>query len=105
MIKRSLIILTLIAVVALPFLLRPKTTVISGTDDRVVIITPHNEAIRFEFGRGFAKWYRAKTGRSVSVDWRVIGGTGEIARFLEGEYVSAFENLWTRKLGKTWSAE
>jgi iron(III) transport system substrate-binding protein len=105
MIKRVVIILTLVAVVALPFLLRPKTAVISGTDDRVVIITPHNEAIRFEFGRGFAKWYRAKTGRSVSVDWRVIGGTGEIARFLEGEYVSAFENLWTRKLGKPWSAE
>jgi iron(III) transport system substrate-binding protein len=104
-IKRVLIILTLIAVVALPFLLRPKVTAISSTDDRVVIITPHNEAIRYEFGRGFAKWYRAKTGRSVSVDWRVIGGTGEIARFLEGEYVAAFENHWTRRLGQPWSTD
>ena len=41
----------------------------------------------------------------MAVDWRVIGGTGEIARFLEGEYVAGFENLWTRKLGKPWSSE
>jgi ABC-type Fe3+ transport system substrate-binding protein len=105
MIKRAIIVVTLIAVVALPFLLRPKSGVNSATDDRVVIITPHNEAIRYEFARGFAKWYRAKTGRTVAVDWRVIGGTGEIARFLEGEYVAGFENLWTRKMGKAWSSD
>jgi ABC-type Fe3+ transport system substrate-binding protein len=35
----------------------------------------------------------------------MVGGTSEIARFLEGEYVSAFELHWTRDLGKPWSAE
>ena len=102
--KRVLIIVTLIAIVGLPFLLRPKRVAKATTDETVVIITPHNEAIRYEFARGFAAWYRAKTGRSVSVDWRIIGGTSDIARFLESEYVAAFENYWTRKLGKPWSA-
>ena len=102
---RALIILTLVAVVALPFAFRPARTVAAAADDTVVIITPHNEAIRHEFTRGFAEWYRAKTGRSVRIDWRMVGGTSEIARFLEGEYVSAFELHWTRTLGKTWSAE
>jgi iron(III) transport system substrate-binding protein len=103
-VKRFLIIATLVAIVGLPFLLRPKRVAITATDDTIVVITPHNEAIRYEFARAFATWYRAKTGRSVSVDWRIIGGTSDIARFLESEYVAAFENFWTRRLGKPWSA-
>ena len=103
--KRALLTLTFIAIVALPFLLRPKRVAPRKADDAVVIITPHNEAIRFEYARGFADWYRAKTGRTVAIDWRVVGGTSEIARFLESEYTAAFEHHWTRKLGRPWSAE
>jgi iron(III) transport system substrate-binding protein len=103
--KRLLLILALVVVVALPFALRPKRGAAKKADDTVVIITPHNEAIRFEYARGFAEWYRARTGRTVAIDWRVIGGTSDIARFLESEYVAAFENHWTRKLGKEWNAE
>lgn len=103
--KRAIVIFALVAVVALPFLLRPKRVAPAQADDTVVIVTPHNEAIRYEFARGFAEWYRAKTGRSVSIDWRVLGGTSDIARFLESEYTAAFENHWVRRLGKPWSAE
>ncbi len=103
--KRALFILALVAIVALPFALRPKRAPLAQADDTVVIITPHNEAIRYEFTRGFAAWYRAKTGRTVAIDWRMVGGTSEIARFLEGEYVAAFENHWSGKLGRRWSVE
>ncbi|MSU64938.1 MAG: ABC transporter substrate-binding protein [Opitutus sp.] len=103
MIRRLLIVFALIAIVALPFLLRPKREAGARVDDTVVIITPHNEAIRFEFSRAFAEWYQARTGRTGAIDWRVVGGTSDIARFLEGEYVAAFENLWRRKLGQAWS--
>ncbi len=103
--KRALLILALAIVVGLPFALRPKQATVAQADDTVVIITPHNEAIRFEFARGFAAWYRERTGRSVAIDWRMVGGTSDIARFLEGEYTTAFENYWTGKLGKPWSAE
>lgn len=101
---RFVIILTLIATVALPFVLRPKRAAVARADETLVIITPHNEAIRFEFGRGFARWYQTKTGRTVAIDWRMVGGTSDIARFLEGEYTAAFENYWVRTLGKPWSA-
>ncbi|MGH8020480.1 MAG: extracellular solute-binding protein [Opitutaceae bacterium] len=74
-------------------------------DDTVVIITPHNEAIRSEFARGFADWYQRKRGRSAAVDWRVIGGTSEIARYLDGEYTQSFRLHWTRDLGREWSAQ
>jgi len=103
--KRLLILLALITIVALPFVLRPERESAARADDTLAIVTPHNEAIRYEFGRGFAEWYQARTGRTVAIDWRVIGGTSEIARFLDGEYVAAFENHWRNTLGKPWSAE
>ncbi len=105
MIKRLSIILALVATVALPFIMRPRQAAPEQADVTVIIITPHNEAIRQEYTRGFKEWYHARTGKTVAIDWRVIGGTSEIARFLEGEYVASFQNFWTNKLGKPWSAE
>ncbi|MBI2518399.1 MAG: extracellular solute-binding protein [Opitutae bacterium] len=103
--KRALLILALLTVVALPFLLRPVRQVLAHADDTLVIITPHNEAIRHEYTQGFRRWYQQRTGRTVAVDWRVIGGTSEIARFLESEYVSSFQNHWTKALGREWSID
>jgi iron(III) transport system substrate-binding protein len=102
---RILVLLALVAVLALPFTLRPAGGASQQADDTVVIITPHNEAIRSEFGRAFAEWYRAKMGRTVRVDWRVIGGTGDIARFLESAYATAFEYDWTHRLHRPWTLE
>ena len=59
--KRALIILALVALVALPFALRPKADAARKTDDTVVVITPHNEAIRHEYALGFAAWYQRRT--------------------------------------------
>jgi iron(III) transport system substrate-binding protein len=103
--KRVVLILALVAVVALPFALRKKQPTTRNADDTLVIVTPHNEAIRYEFGEGFREWYHARTGRTVAIDWRVIGGTSEIARFLDGEYITAFYNHWVNELRKPWSAE
>jgi ABC-type Fe3+ transport system substrate-binding protein len=106
--KRTLLLLALAATLALPFWLRPARDAglaAASADDTVVIISPHNEAIRHEFGLAFARWYRARTGRTVAVDWRSIGGTSEIARYLEGEYNTSFQNLWTGRFGQTWSTE
>ncbi len=105
MLKPVCIIAALVATVALPFALRPERRVPGQADDTLVIITPHNEATRFEFGRGFQAWYRERTGRTVTVDWRVVGGTSEITRVLEGAYNAAFERRWTAAAGRKWSAE
>jgi ABC-type Fe3+ transport system substrate-binding protein len=105
MLKRGIIMLALVATVVLPFMLRPRQPMPEQADDTLVIITPHNAAIREEFSVGFGEWYKAKTGRTVFVDWRLVGGTSEITRYLEGEYVASFRNLWTAAPGRTWSTE
>lgn len=96
--------LILVILVALPFTLR------SGFDQPpsgaipLVIISPHNEAIRYEFGRAFEHWYEAQYGQAVQVDWRNIGGTTEIGRYLSAQYTAAFRAEWTA-LGKQWNKE
>jgi ABC-type Fe3+ transport system substrate-binding protein len=103
--KRAIILLVLAATIALPFLLRTKKPAAVRADVTLVIITPHNEAIRYEFGLGFQRWYRQQTGKTVFVDWRVIGGTSEITRYLDGEYTASFQNYWTHTLKRAWSNE
>ena len=103
MVKQAVIIAILLATLVLPFALRPKKEARTQADETLIVITPHNEAIRQEFERAFAEWYRERTGRTVALDWRLIGGTTDIARYLEGEYASAFQNYWENTLGRKWS--
>jgi iron(III) transport system substrate-binding protein len=102
---KNLSILALLAViVAIPFLLRQTggaSTWRQG-DPLIVIVTPHNEAIRYEFERGFSRWHQAKYGKPVKIEWRAIGGTTEIMRYLSSEYASAAKAWWTRGLNKIW---
>jgi hypothetical protein len=68
MIKRvGIIVGLLVAIVLLPVLLRKKsaTAAPDAADDRLVIITPHNESIRNEYGEAFARWWKERSGRSV----------------------------------------
>jgi iron(III) transport system substrate-binding protein len=96
----------LAVVVVGPIVLRPGGDEHSlKGQDSVVIITPHNEAIRAEFGRGFREWYERKTGRTVGVDFRTPGGTSENSRYVSGQYQAAFRNYWERTLKKPWSKE
>jgi ABC-type Fe3+ transport system substrate-binding protein len=90
-------------VVALPFLFRRTEPVAAWRpgDPTLVVISPHNEAIRQEFARGFSEWHRTRHGKPVRVDWRNIGGTTEIVRYLESEYVAAFRGWW-RGQGRRW---
>lgn len=63
----------------------------SGTaiaEGRVVIISPHNEAIRYEFGHGFDLWHRKKFGEGVAVEWRDLGGTADALRFVQSEFAT-----------------
>lgn len=98
------VLLAMAAVIAVPFLLKPKDDLFARADDRLVLISPHNEAIRHEFTLAFGKYYKQKTGRSVSLDWRLPGGTSEIARYLKGEYYAAFQREWTLS-GRKWTPD
>jgi ABC-type Fe3+ transport system substrate-binding protein len=90
-------LVTLAAILGLPFALRPREKVLEKEGEALVVITPHNESIRYEFGRAFRAHMREK-GRSVHVDWRTPGGTNEIARFVAAEYAAAFEIYWKNHL-------
>ncbi len=50
---------------------------------RVIIYTPHNEQIRFEFGRAFAAWHKRTFGDTAEVVWNTPGGASDIRRILE----------------------
>ncbi len=98
------ILALLLAVLVGPIALRPTGGRATGAGGpALVVITPHSEAIRSEFGRAFAAQYLARTGQRVRVDWRTPGGTSEIGRYVASEYLAAFQNHWERNLGKTWS--
>jgi ABC-type Fe3+ transport system substrate-binding protein len=99
-----LVLVALALVLAVPFLLKPRQNLLADADETLVIISPHNEAVRHEFSMAFAKHYQLKTGRSIRLDWRLPGGTSEISRFLAGEYLAAFEYAWTSQ-GKTWTPD
>lgn len=103
--KRYLILLALVLTVGVPFLLRPKQRAVERADDTLTLVTPHNEAIRHEFSVAFGRWYKEQTGRTVSLDWRVLGGTSDIARFLESEYVASFRNFWINVQKQAWSID
>jgi iron(III) transport system substrate-binding protein len=98
------VLAALVAVLAFPFLLKPKENLLAAADDTLVIISPHNEAIRYEFSRAFGEFYKAKTGRTVRLDWRIVGGTSEIAKFLEGEFYNNFSQYWISR-GQAWTDE
>ena len=91
-------------IIAVPFALKPKNDLLAEADDTVVIMTPHNEQIRYEFSRAFGELYQQSTGRTIRIDWRMPGGTSEIARYIKGEYYAAFERMW-KAAGKDWTAE
>lgn len=102
--QKILIFILLICVIALPFVFEKRSKdLIEKTEEKLVIITPHNEAIRYEFTRAFKDWYWKKTGKTVAIDWRVLGGSQEIFRYLNGQYANAFEIYWQKVLGKKWS--
>lgn len=91
---RAWIIFGLLAViVALPMVMRRETATTSNrkADDHLVILTPHNESIRQEFGEAFATYWKQTRGRSIHVDWRTPGGTSEIRMVLDAGFKAAEE--------------
>ena len=77
-----IIILGLLAIIlGVPFLLRPAVEAgasmgaAPGPDDRLVILSPHNEQIRYEIARAFNLYRRGRHQGPVQFDWRSSGGT------------------------------
>ncbi|MHC4272838.1 MAG: ABC transporter substrate-binding protein [Planctomycetota bacterium] len=87
---KAAILICVVVLVGLPLVLAPRRTSPAGAD-RLIIVTPHNEQIRYEFGRAFETWHAERFGRQVHVVWSVPGGTSEILRMLRSQYAAAAE--------------
>ncbi len=102
LVQRVSVLLLGVLVVVLPFLFRQDRP--SGAwrpgDPVLVVISPHSAAIREEFGEGFSEWHARHFGAPVRIDWRAIGGTTEIMRYLAAEYGAAFRAYWRRQGGE-----
>lgn len=103
--KNALVIFMLAVVLALPYVLRPKENLVEEADITLVVVSPHTEAIRYEYARGFRDWYRQRTGKTVRIEWRSVGGTSEIGRYVSSEFTGKFQNYWVNTLKRPWSAE
>ncbi|MDR2737545.1 MAG: extracellular solute-binding protein [Puniceicoccales bacterium] len=104
--KKLAIIALIILVVGVPFIFREGTGgVVPLTDaETVIIITAHNESLRQEYAIGFKKWYKARTGKDVNVDWRYQGGGRDAARYVESVFSNEFRLHWINNLRRDWDS-
>ncbi len=86
------VILALILVAITPLILQEGEPFDpDSADARLVIMTPHDETIRREFGDAFSAYWKEKTGQTLYMDWRTPGGTSEIRLILDGDFSRAEE--------------
>ncbi len=56
------------------------------TQAGLVIVSPHNKKIEAEFEAAFRAWHQEQFGQDVKIEWRDIGGTTLVTRFLIEQY-------------------
>ena len=59
-----------------------------GASERLVVISPHNRSITYEFGRGFARWHEQQFATPVTVEWRNLGGSADALKFVQSEFAA-----------------
>lgn len=99
------VLLVLAGILAIPFLLRPRTPqteIPQDETERLVIITPHSESIKYEWEQAFRKHYRRKFGRDIILDYRSPGGTSDIMRYIADRYQTEFRRYCTER-GLPWN--
>lgn len=91
LLARVLVLAAFAVVLGVPWLFRPETARVPEGAQTLVILTPHNEQIRYEFARAFDQWHRTHHGSPAVIDWRFPGGTTEIRRLLVAQYTAALQ--------------
>ncbi len=70
-----------------------QTVYSSPGEKQLLIITPHWEGIREEYGKAFANWYRERFGEEVEVVWEGLGTSDAVAA-IEDWYSKHEEGRW-----------
>ena len=87
----AIIVGCLIVLFGVPMYFQEEQDAVNPDAKQVIIITPHNEQIRYEFARAFEAWHTSTHGEDVEVVWSVPGGTSEIRKMLQSQYIHALE--------------
>src|SRR5688572_27821821 len=89
MILRWLAVIAPLTLLAIPLALREPARDRTAPDARpLVIVTPHNEAIRAEFTRAFRAYAQRELGHDVAIDWRTPGGMSDIGKLINEQYTA-----------------
>lgn len=107
---RSIIIalLPLMLLLAIPFALHPAKDTPSSDrpTETLVIISAHNESVRYEYAHAFKRYYREATGREIKLDFRSPGGTSDIVRYIADRYDAEFRQYFqSNPANGAWTAE
>ncbi|GJM19073.1 MAG: hypothetical protein DHS20C14_12860 [Phycisphaeraceae bacterium] len=91
---RLIILLSLAVILGVPFVMSLGRSEHDLPDDAptLVVVTPHVQQIRSEFGRAFSDWHAREHGTPVRVVYLTPGGTSEIRKQLEAQYKSVLKN-------------
>ncbi len=89
--KEVVVVTTFLVVLCLPLLFDRRQVVQVGDGRTLVIMTPHNEQIRYEFETGFEAWHQEMYDEEVDVVWSIPGGTSEIRRMLQSQWNAALK--------------
>lgn len=86
------LVIVLAILIGVPLAVRPESAAPSAEARRVIVVTPHNEQIRHEFGRAFDAWHRRRYGEPATVVWSTPGGTSEISLMLRSSWEAALRD-------------
>lgn len=82
---RIIIVLLLALIVGVPLVLKPDEPAAAAhahVGNRLVIVSPHNEQIRYELSHAFNQWRATNGLPAVRFDWRSSGGTSDLRRMV-----------------------
>jgi iron(III) transport system substrate-binding protein len=87
-VTRWLAFLAPLFLLVIPLILREPADQQTSDARPLVIITPHNEAIRAEFSRAFRAYAQREFGYDVALDWRTPGGMSDISKLINEQFTA-----------------
>ena len=92
--------IAILLTLAIPFVLRPQGRDVDDTRQyrdlpahKLILISPHWEGVRTEFGRAFSAWTAERFGHRTEMEWLDIGGAADAIRYVKSEFTRAPQGI------------
>lgn len=95
------------ALLGVPWWLRPPEEAPPSGAVTVLALSPHPEEVRYEMARAFTEWHRRRypADPPVVIEFRNVGGTSDIIRYIRSEFAGAFAASYGPTPGDQWAGE